>query len=94
MKFSMRIGDFELKSCNQYLTSLGEHTTAEIVQWSKDETTGRLYCWTIACWREDKEGFDLYFIDSRPFECDAETFFKLAKTGQIFLTEYLEKKSS
>ena len=78
MKFSFKIGNLECRSCNNSLVIKGRHTTAEIVQWHNN------YCWTIAYWLEDKEGFYLHFVGSPPFEINVDPveFMILAGKGQ------------
>lgn len=87
--FNFRIGDLELRSSNSGLTSVGEHTIAEIVQWSSNHNE-KEFCWTVASWRQTKEGFDLHFVGERPFKTEPVTFWKLAKQGQQLLTEYFD----
>ena len=89
MTFTIRIEDFELRSCNKNLISEGEHTRGEIVQWAKHST----HCWTVAYWDEGSEGYDLRFVGDRPFKCDPETFFVLARMGQDFLQQYWSIKN-
>jgi hypothetical protein len=86
MKFNFRIEDLEVRSCNTHLLSNGEHTTAEIVKWYND-TDNNFTCFTLAYWNKGKEGYDLKFVGSRPFDVDGELFMKLAKQGQQILDE-------
>ena len=73
-KFKKRIGDLEVRSCNEYLGQNGKHTTAEIVQWSVCDS----FCWTVAYWIDT----ELRFVGSRTFDCNRNVFWKLAKYGQ------------
>ena len=64
MKFSIRIEDLELRSCGEHLLTEGvEHTRAEIVQWENEE-----YCWTLAYWNKNSNGYNLEFVGNRPFD--------------------------
>lgn len=38
-------------------------------------------------WKKVKEGYDLQFVGSRPFDVDGELFMKLAKQGQQMLDD-------
>jgi hypothetical protein len=88
MKFTFRDGDLELRSCNKSLTLEGKHTTAEILVWVQREDAEE-FCFAAAYWVEGKEGYDLHFVGSRPFEIeDDEWFMKLAKKGQQILTDF------
>ena len=57
----------------------------EIVCWSKNiEDTEPEWCYTLAYWVEDSEGWDLKFVGNRPFEADKvdqKLFWELAKIG-------------
>lgn len=86
MKFNFRINNLEMRSCSNHLLNKGEHTTAEIVKWAKDKDN-KEYCWTVAYWIKGKEGFDLQFVGSRPFDIKAKNFMKVAKQGQQMLDD-------
>lgn len=79
MFLKMKINDLELRSCDENLTSIKEHSTCEIVKWEKSS------CYTVAFWKENNECFDLKFVGNRPFSEDKDNFWKLAKIGQDFL---------
>jgi hypothetical protein len=86
MKFNFRIDDLEVRSCNTHLLSDGEHNRAEIVKWNNG-TDEKEHCFTLAYWNKGKEGYDLKFVGSRPFDVNGELFMKLAKQGQQMLDE-------
>ena len=83
MKFNIREGDVELRSCAVGLRQEGEHETAEIVQWGKD------LCWAVAYWLKDGEEYNLHFVGERPFhkEINPSLFMVLAKMGQQLLEQ-------
>lgn len=85
-KFSFKVEDLEVRSCNAHLLSGGEHNRAEIVKWAKD-TGEKKYCWTVAYWSKNKDGYDLKFLGKRPFDVDSGVFMKLAKQGQEMLDD-------
>lgn len=80
MKFNIRIDNLEVRSCNENLLSVGDHTKAEIVKW-EDEAS----CYTLAYWTKDSEGYDLQFVGNRPFGADWRLFMDLAQQGQKLL---------
>jgi hypothetical protein len=90
MKFRFRIEKLELRSCGKHLLLDQNHDRAEIVQWSSD-TEEKEYCWTIAYWVKGKEGYDLQFVGSRPFDVDSNLFMQLAKQGQELLNIYFHE---
>jgi hypothetical protein len=67
-----------------------EHTTAEIVQWSKD-AHGKPYCWCAAYWVKEKEGYSLMFVSKRPLGMNPKLFMKMLKIGQQHLDKYFSE---
>ena len=90
MKFNFRIGNIELRSCDEHLTNDNEHTRAEIVWWNKD------YCYTLAYYQINTEdGYsNLSFVANRPFDdkVDPNVFMALAKLGGNILDLWYEAK--
>ena len=95
MRFDIRIGDLEVRSCNQSLCGRDPHETAEIVQWW-ERHNDRPWCWVLAYWVRGKEGYDLKFVGDRAFEPDVDrkVFWKLAKKGQRRLGKHFAKEQS
>ena len=84
MEFKFRIGDLELRSCDEDLLQRGKHIKAEIVKWTSNDT-----CYLIAVYNQDNDGyFDLKFVGNRPFDADQEMFMLLAKMGQEILDKH------
>lgn len=82
MQFSYSIDDLELRSCDENLLINNKpHSTAEIIR-HKDNGA-----YSIARWERCKEGFDLCYIGSRPFdnEISMHDFMVLSKLGQSIL---------
>ena len=55
----------------------------EIICWVKKDD-GSEYCYTLALWVEDSEGWDLKFIGERPFDydnVDPKLFWEVARLG-------------
>ena len=74
---NQKIGDLEFRwneNCDR---------NAEIVRWQDSETLGK-FCYTLAWWVKDNEGYDLHFIGSRPLndEVDKDCFWELVIYGQ------------
>ena len=87
---SFRIGNLELRSCDENLLRVKIFTTLEIVYW---ENKG--HCWVVAHWEEGNSGeYSLVFCVGRPFNdyIDREVFWDLAYSGQKALEggRYLE----
>ncbi len=91
MEFSYRYNNVEVRSTGVGLCSNPDHNTAEIVQWSVDEKHEQ-YCWTVAYWVKEKEGYSLRFVSSRPLEIKPKLFMKMFKKGQKYLDKYFSKK--
>ena len=69
LEFSRKIGNIELRACPLTLARLNDddpNTTIDIVMWQKD-SKGKPYCFSIAYWKRDKEGYYLHFVGARPF---------------------------
>lgn len=74
--FNRSLGKLAARSCAKNLSSEGEHTTIEIVEWSEDDT----HCWAVAYFEIGKEDPDLHFVGGRPFRVEnQEDFWKLAE---------------
>jgi hypothetical protein len=58
----------------------------EVVAWGPSSSSGnKEYCYTLARWQKNREGYDLIFIGNRPFQSDnidSNIFWNLAKYGQ------------
>lgn len=86
---SMRIGDLELRTCDENLLQRRQLSTLEIIRWEKKDD-GSSYNYVAAMWRMDKDGyFSLEFIGDRPFSTDPKVFWKLAQFGQEYLGEQM-----
>ena len=84
--FSVRVGDLELRSCDDALCGKTPHTSAEIVQWA--DFDGGPGCYTLAHWGGER---DLRFVGARPLECGCrDTFWLLAERGQRLVALFEE----
>ena len=82
-QINFRIDNLELRSCGEHLLSVKPHTTCEIVKWKKSGL--KEYCYVVAYWKRNKEGFDLQFVGDRPFDIEPHLFMYLAQIGQYWL---------
>ena len=84
-----RIESLELRTCDTNLltNTFKEHITAEIVIWNNKS------CFTIAYWIKDSDGFNLKFIEDRPFEnnINKDEFWLLVEMGQKHLMNWFEE---
>lgn len=80
----LRMGNLEVRTCDEHLIGDFPHTTMEIVQWETES------CYTIAFWSSDKEGYRLRFVCDRPFKynVDPVDFMRLAAFGQEELNKF------
>lgn len=89
-KTNTRIGKIEIRTCNESLILDGEHTTMEMICWKRKSDP---YCFTLAYWKKDNEGYNLYFVGNLVFQnCDKETFWKLAKKAQKHLDKHFAQQ--
>lgn len=84
VKFIVRRGNLEVRSCSDKLLSDGAHPIAEAVQWKGDS------CYTIGYWTKDNKGFNFQFVDSSLLDnrIQWDWFRMLLKFGQNRLNEY------
>jgi len=90
IKFSIRLFDLELVSCDVNLIENTEKpTTAKIIIWVSQKSSV-----AVAYWKRDNDnGFGLNFNGSLPFDEGKEVFWELAKIGQDLLESCLEISS-
>ena len=89
MKFSFKIEDLELRSCDEHLMCSETHDRAEIVKWESDNHN---HCYTIAYWDVDKEGYYAKFVGNRFVDIDSVALLKLLNKGQQILDVLFESE--
>lgn len=79
-----RIDDLEFRWVQSEVRFPADDRFPEIVRWEYSETSEREFCYTLAVWVKDDEGYDLKFIGDRPFSdnVNSDMFWELAKYGQ------------
>lgn len=85
-KWSFRIDNLEVGSCDKRLSYDGDQNMAEISCWEKDSR------WVIAVLEKNGESVDLRTIGDRPFDdsINWDTFKKISQIGMTLLLEYKE----
>lgn len=89
-EFHWKHGEFEVRST----TSLNNKPYVELVHWKQDRN-GRQYCYTIAYWTYNDEGWDLRFVGERMLELqqlDIGKIWPQLCAGQICLDEWLRQQ--
>lgn len=67
-EFNWKYGDFEISTTRPFG---GGEPYIELVKWETD-TRGKPYCFTLAYWHRDDEGWELRFVGNRPLKYIAE----------------------
>jgi hypothetical protein len=95
LEFSIKYKDYEIRACPKRLARVSPdeiNETIDFVKWSKDSKTGRDYCFSIAYFKRDSEGYYLHFVGRRPFDYidheDIGTLWELLKTAQGVLDNF------
>ena len=94
LEFSYKYKDYELRACPKRLVRFNEDEPNETIDLIKWETTddGERYCYSLAYWVQDKEGYDLKFVDNRPFKYidteDIEMIWTMLKAAQETLDTF------
>lgn len=81
---SIKYGDLELRGSMNDFKQNPPIYTQEIVQWIHPEEN-KQYCFTVAYWKRDNEGFYLVYVGSRPMDIsfhDQKHFLNLTTIGQ------------
>lgn len=70
LEFRWRYQSYEIKAVPQRLARLTPdepNVTIELLKWDVD-SQGKEFCFTLAYFVKDDEGYDLKFVGDRPFE--------------------------
>ena len=70
LEFCWKFKNYELRACPKRLARLSDderNETIDFVMWNTD-STGKRYCFSLAYWRRDNEGYFLKFVGDRPFQ--------------------------
>lgn len=95
LNFNWKYKDYELRACPKHLARFSddeENETIDLIKWQTDKEDGRRYCFSLAYWQRDKEGFDLTLVGTRVFEeieeDDLEMVWKQLHTAQLVLDRF------
>lgn len=64
-EFHWEYADFGVRTAHR---GLDDSPYVELVHYYYDKSSGRRYCYTIAYWTKDDEGWDLRFVGDRMLE--------------------------
>ena len=70
LEFRWKYKNYELMACPKQLarfTPDEPNETIDLVLWKKDKA-GKDYCFSLAYFRKDSEGYYLKFVGNRPFQ--------------------------
>lgn len=97
LNFKWRYKDYELRACPRTLARLNEedkNETIDLIKWDRHDDNNKEYCFSLAYWERDKEGYDLTLVGSRIFEYideeDLEEVWKQLKVAQKMLDAFFE----
>ena len=93
LEFSFKYKNFEARACDVSLRTTETNNTIELVSWQNDGEKD--YCFTLAYFVRDKEGYYLKFVGDRPFEyihdIDVPMLWKLLSYAQEILNLYYDE---
>ena len=74
LEFRWKYKNYVLRACPKRLARFfpeEPNETIDFVLWQKDDK-GKDYCFSLAYFRKDSEGYYLHFVGNRPFQYIAE----------------------
>ena len=96
LEFSFKYKDYELRACPKRLARFSPdepNETIDLVKW--DKSGDKPYCFSLAHWTRDKEGYELTFVGSRPFDHidkeDVPILWTVLKQAQAVLDLFFEE---
>jgi hypothetical protein len=95
LEFSWKYKYYELRACPKRLVRFHDepNETINLVKWSthNDSTP---YCYSLAYWKKNSEGYELQFVGDRPFKNilpeDVEIVWKALKVAQKVLDGWFD----
>lgn len=74
LEFNWEYKDYALKACPRRLVRFEDNEPNETIDLIKYNigSDGKRYCYSLAYWKKDSEGYYLHFVGGRPFK-DIET---------------------
>lgn len=96
LNFSWKYKDYELRACPKPLVKTriyDKNETIDFVKW-RTNSDGTKYCFSLAYWRRNSEGYDLRFVGNRPFDYieveDLDTIWEALRMAQDVLNKWFE----
>lgn len=100
LEFSWKYKDYELRACPKRLARFNANEpneTIDFVKWTTN-SDGAEYCFSLAYWSKDSEGYDLKFVGDRPFKDiepeDLEIVWKALRVAQKVLDSWFDMEST
>lgn len=92
--YNFKYKDYELRACPKSLAKFNDedapNETIELVKWRFNDKDP--YCFTIAYWKKDDEGYNLYFVGERFVKYilseDVPILWKALTSAQSFLDSW------
>ena len=95
LNFNWKYKDYELRACPKRLVKFEDdeqNETIDLIKWQTHKEDGKRYCFSLAYWKRDKEGFDLALVGTRVFEeieeDDLEIVWEQLHTAQLVLDRF------
>ena len=98
LEFNWTYKDYELRACPKQLVRLDNepNETIDLVKWDSNGNS-KPYCFSLAYWRKNKDGYELYFVGDRPFKYiepeDIEIIWKALQLAQKVLDDWFKLES-
>lgn len=96
LEFNWEYKDYALHACPKRLVRFEENEPNETIDLVKYDvgSDGKRYCYSLAYWRRDSEGYYLHFVGGRPFKHiepeDIEVVWQAMKVAQKVLDGWFD----
>lgn len=98
LDFSFKYKDYEIRACPIHLARFSpeeKNETVDFVKWEID-STGRKYCFSLAYFERNSEGYHLHFVGSRMFEYiaseDVKVLWRALEQAQEILDKFFKEE--
>lgn len=99
LRFNWNYKDYSIKAVPKCLARFEDsdiNETIELVKWYYNKEDDRHYCFTLAYWIKDDDGYFLNFVGGRPFEeidvLDVGMVWKKLKEAQKVLDKFWDEE--
>ena len=96
LEFNWEYKDYQLRACPKRLVRFKDNEPNETIDLVKldVDSNGERYCYSLAYWCKDNEGYELQFVGDRPFKHiepeDIEVVWKALRVAQKVLDGWFE----